>query len=343
MNIYCDDLAVFREVKEKAPRHQLQRLLMRVLSGVHALILADLDSFYESPFFTTAVATGDRLEVEEVLREQNPALGDRGLDPAKRAPGPRAELVPVTFHDRVCRRENGHPVWEMDPSTAGDWSEQPLRVLLENDNDWELIAVAARLYPNDLGSTSSTNIDQLSRVIVARQQKHIHLDQRGGISEVKKAVESCTLEERIFVLVDSDKITNIGEEGAHQQKIRELAQSRPNVHVFVLEKREAENYLPEPVLQDFVNRQWPQTSKKKIDKQRRNHAELLQKKLEKWKSLPADEKDHVDLAKDYFGERIKPEVAKLNDPSLVPDSQTLESRDYSKNLKTLAEELEALL
>jgi len=142
MKIYCDSIAVFEEPEH----HGLQRLLSRVRLGHHTLILDDLEGFYASRFFALAVAPADYMEVRELLDRQEPALGDRSLDPGRRDSGPRAELVPVALSVYVCRRDGQFPAWQVDPSNVGDWCEAPLRVLLENDADWQLVACAARVY-----------------------------------------------------------------------------------------------------------------------------------------------------------------------------------------------------
>jgi hypothetical protein len=206
-----------------------------------------------------------------------------------------------------------HPVWEVDAETVGDWCEMPLRVLLENDADWQLVAVAARVYHRP-------------KVEAARRSRFLHLDQRGGKGEIKNAVSVCEPPERIFILMDSDRTAPEGPEDRPQQKIRELAQSRPNILPFILAKREIENYLPATVWQDAVAR--------------RNTPERV-RKLRKWQRLPEPDKDVIDL-EEYFSD-AKQHAAKLADTTLIPDAKTLESRAGPEELRHLLDVMEAWL
>lgn len=309
MRIYCDSLDVF-----VGPEHRsLQRLLMRVRLGQHELVLENLDGFFTSEFFQHAVAANDRLEVEELLGRQHPELADRGLDPAARTAGPRAELVPITVAERACRTVNGHPIWEIDPETVGDWCEMPLRVLLENDADWQLVAVAARVYGR-------------SKVEEARRSRFLQLDQRGGKGEIKNAVAVCEPPERVFILMDSDRVVTDGPEERTQQKIRDLAQLQPNVLPFILAKRELENYLPAAVWQDAVAR--------------RRTPERV-RKLREWQRLSDSDKDVIDLEQ-YFAD-AKQQTAKFADVALIPDAETLETRAGTTELRDLLDAMEAWL
>lgn len=300
MKIYCDDPSVFEDQEHRG----LERLLMRVRLGQHQLILDDPDGFFESPFFAGVVAPASQLEVRELLDRQAPALADRGVDPV-RAPGPRAELVHVALPERTCRREGDNPVWEIDPATAGDWSEAPLRLLLENDNDWHLVEAAARVY---------------GRPTVPEAQKRgfLRRDQRGGKTEVRKAVERCDLAERVFVLMDSDRDTVAGPEDKPQRDIRHAAKTRPNVKPFILRKREVENYLPEVVWRAAVEEKRTCSHKKYT-----TDVEWASR-LRSWRQLPEADKDIVDL-ETVFPD-AKDHIEKFGDPTLIPDASTLESR-----------------
>lgn len=289
---------------------------------LHMKACCDVDGFYGTRFFTLAVAGGDRQEVRELLERSEPALLNRGLDPSNRGRGIHAELVPIALDSRICRSNGTHPVWQLDPSTIGDWSEAPLRVLLENDHDWILVEVAMRVY-------------ERPRLRHAMARDHLRRDQRGGKGEVKKAIETCRPIERIFVLMDSDKVSLNSAEGAEQQEIRTLATTRPNIHVFILAKREVENYLPESVWSSTTGRPWPGSAPKQDDLIARR------KILRRWQRLSDEEKDFLDL-ETYFPD-AKKHVDKLQDAMLVPDASMLESRDTKKELSTLLDQLEAWL
>lgn len=318
MRVYCDDPTVF----DSAAARGLQRLVMRVRLGQHHLILSDVDSFCASNFFHQWIAAGDQAEVAELLQRQAPELGDRSLDPAARASGPRAELVAVTTADRACQRDGQHPVWEIDPATAGDWAEAPLRLLVENDNDWVLVACAARVYRRPAALT-------------AEQTRSLLKDQRGGKDEVAKAVERSNPSERVFVLMDSDRESGAGPEGPTQIKVRTLAQTRPHVLPFILRKREAENYVPYEV--------WSSAAPKGSYYRDRDQDRWAQDRVRarrRWERLSDEEKDHVDM-ETIFGD-AKKQVQKLLDPDLIPDAQTLELRAGTE-LRELLDVLEAWL
>ncbi len=319
MNIYCDTLVLFEEETE---HRELERLLMCVRRGQHNLLIDDLDRFYASVFFLRAVTPANQIEVRELLNQQDPALEDRGIDPAARTQGPRAELVAVALPERACRRDGAYPVWEIDRATAGAWSEAPLRLLLENDNDWQLVEAAARVY-------------ERPGAVHALKNGFLQRDQRGGKSEVRKSVESCLPAERVFVLMDSDRITVGGPEDREQQAIRELVKTRPNALPFILAKREVENYIPESIWRDFVEQ-----------KRTRSHTKYVTdvewaNKLRTWTRLPDAEKDVADLETHFSG--AKQQVSKLCDPVLVPDAATLESRAGKQELVDLLDKLEAWL
>jgi hypothetical protein len=311
MRIYCDDIEVF-SASEPELRRELERLLFRVRLGQHDLILDDLEGFFASSFFAQAIAIASQLEVRELLERQDPALGDRGVDPATRAPGPRAELVSIAVKERTCRRDGEYPVWEIDASTAGSWSEAPLRLLLENDGDWHLVEAAARVYSRP-------------KVISAMEKKFLHKDQRGGKDEVMNAVKSCRREERVFVFMDSDRKTVDGPEDNTQRKVRRLARRRPNVLPFIMAKREIENYIPDSV--------WRHST------EGANEAKV--KKHRAWRRLSDSEKDFVDM-ETYFPDAMK-HVPKLCDARLVPDAATLESRAGGTELVVLLDQMEAWL
>lgn len=311
MRIFCDSMEVF----EGREHRELERMLMRVRLGQHELLVDDLETFFASAFFQRAVGSSAQAEVRELLeRQQQPALGDRALDPAKRVPGPRAELVPITTDDRTCRRDGDGPVWELDPATVGEWSEAPLRVLLENDDDWHLVEAAARVY-------------ERPKVVEAKRNDFLRTDQRGGKGEVKNAVESCGPSERIFVFMDSDRMSPEGDEDKPQRKIRELARERPHILPFILAKREVENYFPQELWERMVAE---------------NRSDERVRSLRTWKRLPDADKDYVDLEK-VFGRIAKMQSAMLADPQLLPDAAALESRAGKHELRNLLDHLEAWL
>lgn len=317
MRVYCDLIETFKSLNKDEYR-QLERLLMRVRIGQHELIIEELDEFFTTDFFITRVAPANQEEVRELLERQSPTLADRGLDPVFRDSGPYAELVPVVPAERTCCRRGKHPVWTIDPTNAGEWSESPLRLLLENDADWILIEAAAGIY-------------RRSKVVEALTKGFLRKEQRGGKTEVKKAVEQCALSDRVFVLMDSDRMAVDGEEDHPQRKVREMCKLLPNVLPFILKKRELENYVPATVWREAIqmqNQRWPRNIKKSKERAQR---------LREWELLSEDKKDVVDL-EEYFPEAKKLVIRLLEIKSI----DVLEARAGSE-LDELLCQLEAWL
>lgn len=306
----CIDPAAF-EHNGRAERLQLQRLLMRVRLGQHTLLLADVDAFLASEFFNVAVAQADRVEVAELLTRQRPELADRSEDPAALPSGPYAELSQISV--TPCRRVGAITVWAVDPSNAGDWAEAPVRLLLENDGDWTLFTVAARIYGRPA-------------VVEAERNGFLRKDQRGGKDEVRKAIKSAHLLERTFALLDSDRIEVGGAVGSTQQSSLTAAEELPQVTLFILPKREAENYVPSEVWADLVPKG--------------THNRDAVRNYRRWKQLSDEEKDVADLEA-YFP-TAKRQVSRMNSAHLVPNIQTLESR-AGRDLANLLDKVEPWL
>lgn len=317
MRVYCDDLAVF----EETDRRGLQRLLMRVRLGQHQLIVADPEALIESEFFVQSVAAVDQAEVAELLRRQAPTLSDRALDPAARAPGPRAELRPMS--EVECTREDGEPVWVLDPSTIGEWAEAPLILVLEDSNDWEFVEAVARIY-------------EVPTVLAAKKLRFLQCDPRGGKGNVARAVEAAARSDRMFVLMDSDRTALMDVCRADldklmdkaQRKVKDLCKKSPNVYPFILNKREVENYLPRAILQAGC-----------VAPERR-------RQFRAWDRLPAEEKDVLDMA-EHFGDAPKKRwlmarIVALKDPVFGLGRAELEERTGTE-LAELAHKLESWL
>jgi hypothetical protein len=118
--------------------------------------------------------------------------------------------------------------------------EQALNLILENGTaDWQFICAMSRTYPREF----------LSRAIA---KGWILPDHAGGKGEFKKRFDQLRDRGippwRIVVLMDSDRLTR-GPLPEDNEKKREQLEAL-GVRVFVLFKRETENYLPSTLLQD---------------------------------------------------------------------------------------------
>ena len=326
MNVHCDDLLVFEEtLDDPAPegRLGLEQLLIEVRRGTHRLILAEPEGLLASPWFAQQVSARASMELRELLRRSDPALENRGLDPLPRRRGPRVELRPGGLPCSVRADREANPVWEMGAAALTDWLEGGLCLVVENQHDWALIAGPCRLYGRPA-------------LIRAVRMHALKVDHRGGSGEVLNRVRAASPKDRLFVLMDSDRLPESPEEeGATQQAVRAAAKGRPNIALFILKKREAENYLPKAAWE--LSTPSPKGMRPGRSKKR---AEEHLKAFRRWDRLSDKEKDLIDLESCFPD--AKDHVADLCNPDIIPDIATLESRAGDELLQLL-DALEAWL
>jgi hypothetical protein len=289
MKIYCEDASIFEDA---TARRELQRLFLRVADGQHTLIITDLDAFSRSAFAESA-AEIDRREWEDILQRTLYAndLEDREEDPGSRPMGVHAS-VGRTREPRTaaCR----YPVVVGE---VGDWAEQPLRLLLENDRDFALIEAAAAAY----GSPS---------IAEAHRKKWLVVDGRGGCGEVLNRLRRRHEHERLFAFVDQDPDPSTGRMSSTAKGISDCCQENPPVPFHITRKHEIENYVPEAVLalRVFSGRK---SSVKRAKRPRAdtNHARFLE-----WQKLPDGTKDTDDLKKRFGKSLMESAIQDLRDP-----------------------------
>lgn len=123
----------------------------------------------------------------------------------------------------------------------------------------------------------------------------IRVDGAGGAGqmpqEVKRRTKGPPGSTRLLVVRDSDRKVPDGEESADIRKLRRLCQQE-SVALWVLAKREAENYLPR-VLLDARPDAGPE------------HA----RRVAAWDQLTEEQKDHFDMKNGLGGDSSEPEKA----------------------------------
>jgi len=232
---------------------QLQRLFARAAIGQHQLDIADPEHVISSNFMQVACATTNRLEWEELISRTTVTPFATTITPARCA---------VVSNTPVPGPANA--AFRLTPSQIGEWAEQPLRVLLENDRDTVLLLLAARV--------SSSN--QLSDAL---REGWLKPDGRGGTGEVGRAVQSSGTNERIAVLIDSDRDDPSVVESRKAASIRADC-ALADIPIHVLRRRELENYVPESAWSLLLSRSRPSTSPRRA-KGRDERAALIYRRL----------------------------------------------------------------
>lgn len=213
---------------------ELQRLMRRAATGQHKVeaLIGDPSKLLNGDFFRQFVAQGDRVEWHELLR-RTLGSGRYAGPPAKRA---RVSLGATSLR---CLQVG----FDLAPADLGAWSERPLSVLLENDSDWLLVRLAARL-----------DEDPEKRLDTAITHGWIVAEGRGGTGELLKAAASRDLRRRIAV-IDSDR--DSWDDPPRKQKQSERAADSGQVAIFTLRGRELENYLPKGSVSGQLRRAGP--------------------------------------------------------------------------------------
>lgn len=226
MRVRFDDLDVF-DCGDRGIYDQLQKLFLRVYRGQHEIEIDDPEAVLASEFMSVACAAMHRPHWEELLR---------------RSPGDPFAPADKPERRAVVTQRQGEPddvvAFRIAPEKAGDWAEQPLRVLLENIRDAVLIRLAAHV---------SASVP----VHAALEEGWLEPEGCGGTGEVQRAIESARHPQRLFVIIDSDRDEFGGEPSEKARRI-DSACARASIPVHVLERRELENYVPERIWQDIV-------------------------------------------------------------------------------------------
>jgi hypothetical protein len=276
MRIFCEDVGIFDDL---TARRQLKRLFLRVAEGQHTLIIQDIDRFLASAFLAHE-AEIDRREWEELVQRSSFASD---LENRTEEPGSRPSVIHASV-GKVRGTRTATCRFSLSISEIGEWAEQPLRLLLENDRDVTLLKAAARAYG-------------FSEIEEACRRKWLVVDGRGGCGEVLNRLKRRHADERLFVFADRDPDPVTGKRSSTSVKIESQCVLDPRVPFHITMKHEIENYVPEAILALHVFKGMHH-SKKRAKKPRPNttHAHF-----NKWKVLSDDAKDKIDMKK-LFGE-----------------------------------------
>jgi hypothetical protein len=229
MKIFFEDPEVFDGLDT---RRELQRVFFRAGIGQHTIIVPDQDRFLQSVFFRS-VAEMDRAEWEELVQRTGYDEMDRTEEPGAR---------PISFHASVGRARGARSAtckFALTAAEVGDWAEQPLRLLMENERDWVLIEAAARAFGR--------------ATIEDAYLKHwIVVDGRGGGGEVLNSLRGRGRHERLFAFVDQDPHPITRERSKTSRLIEGECMRDPCVPHHVTWKHEIENYVPQSILSPRV-------------------------------------------------------------------------------------------
>lgn len=175
-----------------------------------------------------------------------------------------------------------HCMFVLRPEDAGEWAEQPLRLLLENERDWLLLECMAQAFG-------------ASAVEDAYLHGWLRPDGRGGGGEVLVAVRARRRLERLFVFVDSDRTAHDKPPAETTSAIVDECATEPRVPCHITQRREKENYIPLQLLSDLAH----------SGKKRRGRA--FRQKLQEWLALDEQERHHDDV-RSRFGDALTDEA-----------------------------------
>jgi len=309
VKIFCSDMTIFDRA-EGDSYHQLRRVFLRAAQGQHEILLTDVDHLLKSDFFTQATAPMDRMEWQELVRRTALAtdVKDPTIDPV---------TPPKRLHAFLARKPvpiDSFRRFSLTPRDAGDWAEQSLEILLENDRDWRLLEAAARA---------------MARPLVEDAYLRRWLTSRGcGGSEIVNRIKARGYNERLFVFIDSDKgglqneisttAKNIEEKCGEEPSPKKLSTKKPStkkppIPCRITRKREVENYIPRTTLEATINAQ-----PKRLRRLRQAGRKSLLEAFVEWSRLSDVDKDYDDL-KARFGERLtEAALDNLKDPAMCP-------------------------
>jgi hypothetical protein len=288
MKIFCEDVEIFND---KSVRRQFQRLFHRLSEGQHTLIIDDIDRFLASAFLMLESEV-DQQEWEEMVQRGSFASD---LENREEEPGAR----PLGIHASVGRTRGSRTakcMFALSADEIGEWAEQPLRLLLENDRDFALIVAAARTYG-------------FPAVVDAERKKWLMVDGRGGCGEVLNRLKRRSDRERLFAFVDQDPDPSNGKQSSTSAAIERQCNVEPPVPFHVTKKREIENYVPEAVLALHVY-QGMRSSRRRSKKP---NVDSLHARLLEWKALSDYAKDMDDLKKRFGAAFMERAVEDLRD------------------------------
>jgi hypothetical protein len=194
-------------------------------SAQHRWVVDDLDAALESAWLRDQPSYDPLDElVRKLYREEIDAAGSAArllIVDTQNAPAPATS---ATFRET--------------PARAREILEKPLYVIVENGTgDWHFLCAMARTYPQP-------------ELVQAIAKKWLLPEHAGGTGEFKKQfdhlVEWGVPPWRIAVLMDSDRLEPGPVPPENDKKRKELEEL--GAKVFVLFKREIENYLPPSLL-----------------------------------------------------------------------------------------------
>lgn len=278
MKLYVEDLAVF---EDQAARMSLMRMFVRAALGQHSLVVSDSARVLGSWFFQS-VAEMDRQEWSELIQR---TLGAHDAENRTEEPGARPKGIHASIGVTRAKR-TATCRFPLSASEAGEWTERPLRLLLENNCDWSLIEAFAR-------ACEARTVED------AYLQGWLVADGRGGCGEVLNSLRGRVERDRLFAFIDQDPDPVQRKPSATCRAIERECREDPFVPLHVTEKHEIENYVPRAVIEPLVF-QGKKPSKKRARNPapRSKHARLLE-----WDELTDAQKDMDDL-KARFGKAL---------------------------------------
>ena len=268
----------------------LDRIVTRIEDGWHVwdtTELGDTASMMSSSWVTDSGRQGRHLQ--ELLR--------RSIERAAWSFGPHGRRLRVT---KAPSRAD-----EFTPEAACRLADVPLVVLVEDStSDGAFLERVIRELDPSLHKLWSAEISA------------IRLEHAGGAGQMPRAVERRTNSSpegaRLVVLRDSDKKVPDGEESGEVKTLRRVCEQE-GVALWVLAKREAENYLPRVLLDA--------RSGAGMEHSRRVAA---------WDRLTEDQKDYLDMKNGIGDDLSLPEEAFF--ANIPPEDRTMLKSGFGERL-----------
>ncbi len=239
---------------DPAAHRWLDRLLHKIGDGWHLWDVTGLERFSETTWICDRGRAGAWVSELFVAATRRSAWS---------GPGPHGRRL------RVTNAPNGSE--KLSPESAARLAEQPLVVLVENrvsDGHGFLGRVIHEL-------------DHDLRKLLKMSGEPLQFDSVGGkgqmVEEVTRKCASSQVRPRLVVMVDSDRKGPEEKPSLEAQRLKEKCEQQ-NLPCWILAKREAENYLPRPLLEAR-----PDSG--------RDHAQ----RVEAWDRLSDDQKDYLDM------------------------------------------------
>jgi hypothetical protein len=161
---------------------------------------------------------------------------------------------------------------ELTPTDARALAEQKLRLLVENrDGDGAFISRIV----NELDAPLAKYFGDLSST-----ECPVDIDSLGGKGQMKSHVEAVSIRPfrpRLVVVADSDRTGPQQSPDTAGQRLQHACEQR-GIACWILQKREAENYLPQELLEA------------------KEHADCAhQRRVDAWSKLSDEQKDYYDM------------------------------------------------